>query len=178
MTIYELLEDDHREVSSLFEEIEACLEHGERRRARSLFRDLKSKLTAHAKAEQEVFYRPLKELAREEEGEDLAWEGEEEHHVICLLLSELDRLPIDEEVWPAKIKVLSEIVDHHVEEEENEIFREARKLFSNEETRLMAKSMEDLKELYMEMIDVALAEDVEIFMHPAASAEWSLVRDI
>ncbi|WII72578.1 hemerythrin domain-containing protein [Bdellovibrio sp. 22V] len=169
-TIYEVLEKDHREVETLFEEIEDALEN-DRDMVPELFDTLKTELTAHAKAEQEVFYEPLKVMAEDEEGHELSWEGGEEHHVICLLLNELSRIPFDSDQWAAKLKVLSELVDHHVEEEEEEIFKEAKKVFSNDDARQMAESLEELKEVYKGKIDEALAEDVELFMHPMLSEQ-------
>ena len=169
MNIYEILKEDHRHVEDLFARIEEALEDHEHGQLPALFNELKTELTAHAKAEQEVFYEPLKVMSRSEEGEELSWEGEEEHHVVFLLLNELSRIPLDSEQWAAKIKVLSEIVDHHVEEEEGEIFSEARKVFSDDDARLMADSLEDLKEIYKGMVDDALAEDVAIFNNPLTS---------
>lgn len=166
MTIYELLRKDHREVEKLFESIEDCLDDENFSKAQSLFETLRTELVAHSKAEQEVFYEPLKVVSHDEEGKDLSWEGEQEHHVIALLLNELSRLPVEEEAWKAKIKVLSEIVDHHVEEEEGEIFKEARKCFSNQEAKEIARNMMELKEAYKKNVDRALKEDIAIFLNP------------
>lgn len=166
MQIYELLKKDHREVKKLFEEIKECLEAEQFYQAESLYETLKTELTAHSKAEQEVFYEPLKVASEEQEGEELVWEGEEEHHVIALLLNELSRIKADEEEWKGKLTVLSEIVDHHVEEEEGEIFKEAKKCFSDEDAERIAQNMQDLKEEYKGMVDSALAEDIELFLHP------------
>ncbi len=112
MLIYDLLKKDHREVKSLFEEIKSNLEDENFNEVEALFETLRTELTAHAKAEQEVFYEPLKASTEREEGEDVSWEGEEEHHVIALLLNELSRLEVNGEDWKAKLTVLSEIVDH------------------------------------------------------------------
>ncbi|WP_374073471.1 hemerythrin domain-containing protein [Bdellovibrio bacteriovorus] len=173
MLIYELLKNDHREVKKMFEKIKDCLEDEDLSKAETIFDTLKTELAAHAKAEEEVFYEPLRIASRDEEGEDLAWEGNEEHHVISLLLNELSRMDVDDKDWKAKLTVLSEIVDHHVEEEEGEIFKEAKKCFSDEEAREIAKNMEELKDLYKDRIDEALSEDVEILMHPMRSASAS-----
>ncbi len=167
--IYELLEKDHREVQSLLQQIEDALEDEDFDHAEDLFQKAKAELTAHSKAEEEVFYEPLKVVSLEEEGEELAWEGEEEHHVVALLLNELSRLGADEDAWKAKLKVLSELVDHHIEEEEGEIFEEARKCFSDEDAEEIAENFEELKETYLSMVDEALAADIEIFNNPVLS---------
>ncbi|UOF01319.1 hemerythrin domain-containing protein [Bdellovibrio reynosensis] len=170
MTIYELLKKDHREVEKLFKQIEECMDEEEFDQAESLFDTLRTELTAHSKAEAEVFYQPLKMVAKNDEGEDLAWEGEQEHHVVALMLNELSRLraEADEEEYKSKIKVLCELVDHHVEEEEGEIFPEAKKVFSNKEAEEIGRNFQELKERYKGMVDAALAEDIAILMNPIA----------
>lgn len=166
MQIYELLKKQHQEVADLFKEVRKCLDHKNYSGAEKLFDKIKIELTSHAKAEQEVFYQPLKLMARDEKGQALAWEGEEEHHVICLLLNELSRISADEEVWSAKIKVLCEIVEHHVKEEENEIFPRAKRVFSVQDAEEIAVNMKELQELYRGMVDRALSEDLQLLLTP------------
>ncbi|WII70734.1 hemerythrin domain-containing protein [Bdellovibrio sp. 22V] len=166
MTIYELLKKDHREVKDLFEEINSSLEDEDFREVENLFNTLKVNLASHAKAEEEVFYRPLRLVSKDFKGEELTWEGEQEHHVVALLLNELSRISFEDEEWKAKIKVLSELVDHHVAEEEGEIFSKAKKVFSSDEAETIAQNMERLKDKYKGMIDNALAGDIEVFNKP------------
>ncbi|WP_413568410.1 hemerythrin domain-containing protein [Bdellovibrio sp. HCB117] len=165
-SIYDMLKKDHREVEQLFEKIEDCLDGEEYAEAEHLFDTLKTELTAHAKAEEQVFYEPLKTAAKEKEGEELAWEGGEEHHVMALLLNELSRMDAEEEEWKAKIKVLCEIVEHHVEEEEGEIFPQAKKWFTKEQEQQIAEDMKEMKNKYKTKVEEALEEDIEILMHP------------
>jgi hemerythrin superfamily protein len=174
MTIYEVLKRDHRHVEHLFKRIEKALDKKDFSEVPELFDELKTELTAHSKAEQEVFYQPLKVLSADPEGKDLSWEGEEEHHVIRLLLSELSRVPFHSEEWGAKIKVLCEVVDHHVEEEEEEIFAQARKVFSDEETEQIAEDMELLKAQYKTQIDETLDEDVQLLLRPVSHSSYNL----
>lgn len=166
MEIYDLLKKDHREVKKLFEQAKEALEDDNYVQAEKLFYKIRTELTAHAKSEEEVFYQPLKLLAKSEDDEELSWEGQEEHHVIYLLINELSRLDAREESWKAKLTVLSELVDHHVEEEEGDIFKAAKKLFSDEEAEEIADQMMALKDRYKGMIDEALEEDVELLTHP------------
>ena len=174
MTIYEVLKRDHRHVEHLFKRIEKALDKKDFSEVPELFDELKTELTAHSKAEQEVFYQPLKILSADPQGKDLSWEGEEEHHVIRLLLSELSRVPFHSEEWSAKMKVLSEVVDHHVEEEEEEIFVKARKVFSEEDAENIAEDMETLKAQYKTQIDETLDEDVQIFLRPISHSSYNL----
>jgi hypothetical protein len=178
MQIYEVLTKQHHEIAEIFRKIKS-LPKTEKKKTAELFEKLKIELTSHLKAEQEVFYKPLRVLSKDAEGRRLSWEGDEEHHIICLLLNELMRTELLSEEWNAKMKILHEIVDMHVREEEGEIFFEARKAFDREEAEQIAQNMIELQEIYRTMVDRALEEDVEIFNHPMSGrdAEERLLRE-
>lgn len=167
MTIYELLKKDHRTVKGLFKKLKKA--KGEE--AKTIFNDIKAELIVHATAEEECFYAPLR-TASQEEGEELAWEGKEEHHVVALLLNELAVLQPDTEAWTAKVTVLEEMIDHHVEEEESEIFSAAREVFSTKEAQDMAKEMKTLKMTYEVKIPQLLKKHVELFKDPKKSESF------
>ncbi|MGZ3747143.1 MAG: hemerythrin domain-containing protein [Pseudobdellovibrionaceae bacterium] len=166
MEIYEILKKDHQEVKDLFEQIENSLKEKNYDEAESAFEELRVKITAHAKAEQEVFYQPLKMVSEDSKSEDLIGEAEQEHHLIALLLNELSRMDPDAEEWKAKMTVLNEMVNHHFEEEEGEIFSVAQECFSAQDAEEIAENMQDLKQKYTETIDSALAEDIALFNQP------------
>ena len=71
-------------------------------------------------------------LRREAETREITLEGLEEHHVMKVLLRELAAMKFDSEQWTAKLKVLKENVEHHVEEEEGEMFVDAKKILSKD----------------------------------------------
>lgn len=181
MEIYEILKNDHVEVKDLFEQIEDFLRNRNFEEAENAFETLRINLTAHSKAEQEVFYQPLKiaseDLEEEVAGEKLIGEAEQEHHIVALLLNELSRMDAEDEDWKMKIAVLKEMVDHHIEHEEGDIFAEAKRCFSPEEAELIAENMQDLKEKYKGMIESALAEDIALFekpiKHPVEATQMS-----
>jgi len=77
---------------------------------------------------------------------DIALEAVEEHAIVKELLAELDELPKDDESWGAKLKVLKENVEHHVEEEEGEMFKKARQVLSDDELESLGSRMEKAKE--------------------------------
>ena len=137
MEIYEILKKDHKAVAEMFKKIEHTTERAQKGR-KDLFATLREQLLAHAKAEQEVLYAPL--LARVDD-RSLTLEAFEEHRSIELMFDEVDRCPVDDERWLAKVTVLREIVEHHVEEEEGELFKTARKHFSKEEARDIGELM-------------------------------------
>ena len=142
MEIYDVLRKDHKAVAALFEQIEMTTERALKGR-KDLFASLRDQLLAHAHAEQDAFYKPL--LARVEEtreDRDLLLEAFEEHRVLELVFGDIDGCPVDDERWLSKVTVLREIVEHHVEEEERELFALAREHFSKEESEEIARQMQ------------------------------------
>jgi iron-sulfur cluster repair protein YtfE (RIC family) len=118
MDAFALLKADHERVAGILEEIENTTERSNKGRER-LFTDLKSELDLHAQIEEEVFYPALEES---DETRDITLEAYEEHRLVKQLLSELESEPKDTEEWTAKFTVLRENIEHHVEEEEGEMF--------------------------------------------------------
>lgn len=129
MDAFELLKTDHEKVSGIFEKLEETTERAVKTRE-ELFGKLKEELDIHAHIEEAILY-PV--LRREAETREITLEGLEEHHVMKLLLRELAAMQVGTEQWAAKLKVLKENVEHHVEEEEGEMFVDARKILSTEQ---------------------------------------------
>jgi hemerythrin superfamily protein len=82
-------------------------------------------------------------------------EGFEEHHVVKMLLNELGSVPVDTEQWTAKFKVLKENVEHHVEEEEGEMFQKARQVLDEDEINSLGEQMEELKKQLQQQMKAA-----------------------
>ena len=129
MNAFELLKSDHEKVAGIFEKLEETTERAVKTRE-ELFTKLKEELDIHAHIEEAILY-PV--LRREAETREITLEGLEEHHVIKLLLRELAAMQVGTEQWAAKLKVLKENVEHHVEEEEGEMFVDAKKILSKEQ---------------------------------------------
>ncbi len=139
MSIYELLHADHEEVAKMLKEIQSS-----KGRAKvKLFNEMRAALTAHLRAEEKVFYSALKAAKR---AKNAALEGFEEHHVADMLMRELSRLSPSDEKWDAKLKVLKENVEHHVEEEEGEVWAKAREVLSDEEAEELGEHFSVEKE--------------------------------
>lgn len=136
MNIYAVLKSDHRSVKELLERIAKTTESDANRA--KLFDHLYHSLSAHSEAEEEVFYTPLRDHPK---AKDLVLEGFEEHAVIKTLLGELRALAPDDETWLPKFAVLKENVEHHVEEEEGQVFEQARKIFSRTEADKLGEQM-------------------------------------
>lgn len=142
MDAFELLKEDHKKVSGIFEKLEPTTERGVKTRE-ELFAQLKQELDVHAQIEETILYPVLKES---KETEDITLEAYEEHHVVKQLLAELEELPKDDESWGAKLTVLKENVEHHVEEEEGEMFKDARKVLSQEQIEELGTKLEAAKQ--------------------------------
>lgn len=112
----ELLLSDHRNVEALFAQFEDQEETGERRE--TALRVCKE-LTVHATIEEELFYPFLRENIEET---DLVDEAEVEHATAKDLIAQIEAAEELDDMFDAKVKVLKEYIDHHVKEEENEIF--------------------------------------------------------
>jgi hemerythrin superfamily protein len=134
MTILEALKADHDELKGMLKTILATKDGGKRR---PLFGEFKTKLTAHSRAEEKAFYRPLEKT---EEGKTEALEGTVEHEIVDRLLADLAaaRQP-EAEKWTARCSVLQELLEHHIEEEESDFFKTARKLFDRAVLEKMGK---------------------------------------
>ena len=141
MNAFQLLKEDHQKVSGIFQQLEPTTERAEKTRT-ELFAKLQEELDIHAKVEESVFYPAIKQAA---ETREIVLAGFEEHHVIKMLLKELEAVPVDTEQWTAKLKVLQENVEHHVEEEEGEMFQSARQVLSEDEINQLGARMEEMK---------------------------------
>ncbi len=140
--ILEILHNDHEEVSALLARI---LETSGKERG-ELFREMKAKLLAHAKAEAKVLYRKL-ERSEDEKPRQFAREGDVEHELVESQLEELSRARSkDGEPWTARLTVLQELVRHHVREEEGRGFASARQEFDDEALEKLGEQFEREKE--------------------------------
>ncbi len=131
------LEDDHKKMRKLLDELESTTERGVKTRE-ELFATIKGELLVHEAIEEEIFYPALKEHPRAEE---IVLEGYEEHHVVDTVMAELEGLPVDDETWGPKAKVMKENVEHHMEEEEGEMFKQARAVFDRDELEALGERM-------------------------------------
>jgi iron-sulfur cluster repair protein YtfE (RIC family) len=120
-----LLKTDHAAVKKLFAQEEKLGKAGGEKKA-ALFNQIKAALEVHATIEEEIFYPAVKE-ARSENVKDEVREGYEEHKQIKSLLAQISRITPADETYDMKIKVLKEDVEHHVKDEEAEMFPDAKK---------------------------------------------------
>jgi hemerythrin superfamily protein len=136
-----LLKNDHEKVKKLLTELEGTTERGVKTRE-ELFGRVKKELTVHEIIEEEIFYPTLKQHPKAKE---IVLEAFEEHDVVDTLMGELSALPVDDETWGAKFKVMKENIEHHVEEEEGEMFKQARQVFDRAELEQLGDTMAERK---------------------------------
>lgn len=137
--IYTSLRNDHVELKKLLKDMVDTTERAvqTRQTLRQTFADL---LMAHSKAEEDVFYQPLRD---QKETHDIILEAQEEHHLAETVLKEILDLDVSDETWVAKVEVLQESLKHHIEEEEEEIFPKAQKILSSDEAKRMGEAFEE-----------------------------------
>ena len=141
MNALTLLKRDHDKVKGLLSELEPTTERAVKTRT-ELFEQIKNELTIHEIIEEEIFYPTLKQHPRAKE---IVLEGYEEHDVVNILMGELEALPVDDETWGAKAKVMTENIEHHIEEEEGDMFKKAQQVLSEDELEELGKVMEARK---------------------------------
>ena len=157
MNIYDRIKKDHDEARDIIAELKDSTPRAFKKR-RELFDKLKLDMWAHHKVEEAVFYAYLRD---DTEMSKDAYEALNEHHVANGLLEELDTFPVDSEEWGVKFGALSEIVDHHMTEEEDEFFKKARKLLSAETAKLMGERFDARKKVTLAAITPMKDADFE-----------------
>jgi hemerythrin superfamily protein len=135
-----LLKEDHKKVKGLLSQLEKTTERGAGRR-KALLGKIEKELKVHTRIEEEIFYPAYRDAVEKKEDRKLYQEALEEHHVVDLVLPELKRVDPAGEVFGAKAKVLKEIVEHHADEEEEEMFPRARKVLEAAELKDLGARM-------------------------------------
>lgn len=125
MDALSLLTADHNRVRGLFTRFQAAEEEKDTETMMELAAKIIVELEVHTTIEEEIFYPEVK--GANEEIKDTVDEGVEEHHVAKTLIEEVKVVSPEDDAWAAKMKVLIESVEHHAEEEEQELFPEVRK---------------------------------------------------
>jgi hemerythrin superfamily protein len=138
MDVLTLLKNDHDDVKQLFKQIEQA----EGSDARQLWEEISSKLSLHEELEETLLYPTLK---KEEAAKDLILESYQEHHVLDVLMGEINALKPSDEAWQPKIKVLQENAEHHIEEEEGELFPKVRKIWNTNKRQEVGRQMQQMK---------------------------------
>ena len=148
MNAITLLKADHDKMKKMLAEGEATTERGEKTRT-ELLQTIKAELTIHERIEEEIFYPALKSHPK---AKDIVLEGYEEHHVVDEIMGELEATDVTDETWGAKFKVMKENIEHHIEEEEGDMFKQARQVFDADELDELGRRMQELKQLGQQVL--------------------------
>ena len=146
MNAIDLLEEDHRKVKKMLAEGEQTTERAEVTRS-DLYATLRRDMETHERIEEEIFYPALQVHPK---ARDIVLEGFEEHHVVDEIMGELGETDVTDETWAAKFKVMKESIEHHIEEEEGEMFPKARQAFEKDELEVLGARMLELKQLSLQ----------------------------
>lgn len=151
MTIYSYLKKDHKLVKNLINKIENLSSHESEKR-NSLFNQLKTEIIIHSKAEDNVFYSSLKKKSATKEEIPHA---KEEHAEVEEMLEKLSDNSLNGAAWNQLFKKMTIALLHHIDEEENEIFPDAKKELSSEEAQQMEIAMQEEKKRVEKKIDIS-----------------------
>ena len=138
MNALSLLKRDHDEVKKMLATLDETTERAIKTRGET-FTKLRSELDIHETIEEEIFYPALKDHPKTK---DIALEGYEEHHVVDTVMGEMLGLDVSDETWTAKFTVMKENLEHHIEEEETEMFKQARQVCDEAELQELGSRME------------------------------------
>lgn len=138
-----LLTTDHDEVRSLFEQFRTANEAEDMSRMKELQKQIFSELETHTRIEEDIFYPAVRDTDEEELAETVD-EGVQEHHVVKVLMREIEDVAGDD-TFIAKMKVLMENVEHHAEEEETDMFPDLRERMSQQRLDELGAQMEAAK---------------------------------
>lgn len=160
-----LLKKDHETVKALFKQSEKA----EGANLEPIFKQIRAALEVHATIEEEIFY-PAVKKARSENVKDEVREALEEHKQIKTLLREIASTPASDKAYPSKLKVLMEDVEHHVKEEEGEMFPDAKKFLSAKQLETLGEQMEARKQELEGGEEAAPKKDPGEGRHPARAS--------
>jgi hemerythrin superfamily protein len=140
-----MLKSDHATVKRLMRELVETSDRAVKQRE-SLVERIEREVKMHAQVEEEVFYPAFKARAEGSDAEDLFYEAAEEHHVVDMVLPALKAANPKSPEFAAKAKVLKELLEHHIKEEETEMFAKARQLFADDQLRELGDLMQARKD--------------------------------
>lgn len=137
--ILALISADHRKVEEIFGKIESAKKP---EAVYKLFNEIYQELNLHSRAEELVFYPSLREF---EDTDDLIEEAESEHEEVEVMLEEIKALSPDDADFMDRIAELKEAVQHHVQEEENEVFEVIREALDSQELQALGVEFQEAK---------------------------------
>ena len=139
-----LLKQDHATLKELLTGLENTTESAVDRRSQ-LLKQIETEIKIHSRIEEEIFYPAFKD-AVESDDEHIYHEALEEHHLVVVVLPEIKATTAGSEKFSAKAKVLKDLIEHHAEEEETEMFPKALKVMDIEQLRQIGDQLQGRKQ--------------------------------
>jgi len=144
MNAIELLEQDHVRVKDILTQLSESTDRAIKKRA-ELLAKLEMELTIHTQLEEEILYPAFKEAGSKEQ-DIMYYEAKEEHRTVdSLVLPDLKMTDPGTPEFSGRVKVVKELLEHHIEEEETEMFPQCKKLLGKECLEELGAQMETLK---------------------------------
>lgn len=141
-----LLKDDHKVLRALLGELEKSTSRAAKKRT-TLLAKIDTNLKVHSAIEEEIFYPAFKEAGQKSDDDKMYFEALEEHRAAGdLVLPDLLNTDPGSETFSGRAKVLKELVEHHADEEEKEMFPRAKKLLTREELKELGERLEARRE--------------------------------
>jgi len=147
-----MLKSDHATLKRLLRELTETSDRALKQRE-SLVSQIERELKTHAQIEEEVFYPAFKAVAKKTDAEEMFYEAAEEHHVADMILPALKAANPKSHEFKAKAKVLKDVIEHHIKEEETQMFVVARQLFMEEQLRELGDLMQERRDTIEAMWD-------------------------
>ena len=143
MNVLKLIKKDHSDVQSLFNKFEKTAKSSHEKRE-EIFEQIRRELQIHSRVEEEIFYPFLKAL-NDNSGRNLVSEALKVHKEIDELLTQISRLQPSDKNFDEKVETLFENVEHHIQEEEREIFQFAEEKCSEEQLENLGREVAERK---------------------------------
>lgn len=154
MNAIDLLKADHQKVKAILAQLSESTERATKKRV-ELLDKLEMEISIHTKLEEEILYPAFKEAGAKEQ-DIMYFEAKEEHRTVdSLVLPDLKQTDPGTPEFSGRVKVVKELLEHHIEEEEQEMFPEARKLLGKAELEELGAQMESLKARYKKEMSAA-----------------------
>lgn len=145
MNAIDLLINDHELVKELLAELMETSNRATKKRTQ-LLEKIDQELKLHTQIEEEIFYPAFKKAGKKEDAQ-MYFEALEEHRAVEeLVLPDLENTEVNGDKFGGRAKVLKELIEHHIEEEESEMFPRAKELFSEEQLIELGEQMQEMKD--------------------------------
>lgn len=144
-TAIDMLKEDHQKVKDLLEQLVSTTDRAEKTR-KDLLQKIEHEVTVHTKLEEDIFYPAFRDATGKEYKKMYHAALEEHRAVEKLVLPDLKKTDVTSAKFAGRAKVLKELIEHHIEEEEKDMFPEAEKVLDSETLEALGQKMHERKE--------------------------------